>query len=211
MIAILNELYSTMDVANPLTLDEIQRTNPQLFNQIRQEAEVKAREMLSSRSSLGSTSALPQQYPMKNVSGGKRPLGAAFPVSNAPDARSRSEHSFRPHVNGRDVADRDLRGSMPRPAHRAEALQVPSSGIFVNGYVWEQPVLIDVERARELTSSMEKRAATMSGPADVTPAAWGHLRTLLPRVHSYLADVMTPPLLPGFLNGTLKKMIEIIN
>lgn len=187
MIAILNELYSTMNVSNPLTLEDIQRTNPQLFNQIRQEAEVKAREMLSSRS------AVPQSAPrqMGTVSGGKRPVGTAFPSANI-ETRARTDYHSRmqPEMGSRGMPH----ATIPPQQHIA----VSSSGTFVNGYVWEQPVLIDIDRAKDLTNSLENKAATC---ADVSPVVCGYLRTLLPRMQRYLGDVMAPPPLPGVLNG----------
>lgn len=87
------------------------------------------------------------------------------------------------------------------------------SRFFVNGYISENPVVVDVDHARRLQAKMLAYAAQLTTEAgSVEDVAFGEAAAQVARrLGLYLTDVLVPPPLPQILFGSLPlKPINIV-
>jgi hypothetical protein len=93
-------------------------------------------------------------------------------------------------------------GGMSKPSGQQQQQQLPA-GNYVNGYINESSVVIDVERVKAMTNKLQQAssAATVGFPiAHNFPVVTNKLCS---RLQSYLKDIKIPPALPPILFGLL--------
>jgi hypothetical protein len=210
MIALLNQLYSTMNVTNPLSLEQIKIQDPNLFEQLRKTAtESVSRLLRNSRNSTPSGMGAPN-----HVSGLKRsaPEQAINPTKRGGRSRPQSDMLQRAPVAPSLVIPSHPPATQPSHGisskgliHQSNVAQ--SSGQLVKGYLCEKEVYVDVERTKYLTNNIN-HICNHDHMNVITPNLKKLFQELIPRMQSYLVNVMTPPPLPLFLHG--KNMLVLL-
>lgn len=203
MISLLNKLYSSMNITNPLSLEQIEIQDPNLFEQLRQTARENVSSLLNSRNTASSSNAEMQMSSRKRTAQDQPPnprnrrggrsnteRGAPAPPSLVIPSDTHSsiqQSSSSAHNNSSHVTNN------PAIVHQP-------SGQLVKGYVCEKEVFIDVNRAKYLTNSITDLYHN-DHLNIINPNLKQLFQDMIPRMNSYLANIMTPPPLPRFLNG----------
>jgi hypothetical protein len=197
MIVILNHLYSSAQSQNRLTLEQIQLSNKDLYKRLRLEADNNVRQMLSNRSTTTThPTGFSQQRgqlpgPRTPFIGTKRLVTDNLPPPDNTHFQGPSPGAF--PGRGDPFPSRDL--------NQGDHHQQVPSGRIVNGFVYEQPVEIDIDRAHALTESLLLATTGKYAVCDGTTTLAMHLGSLVHRVQDYLRDVKRPPELPVCLTG----------
>ena len=314
MVAMLNQMYADLGIANPMSLDQLAAVNPSLYAQIRAKAEETAHVIIAKRKLAASgdpsvplhpaNSAHQLNYPVPSAApttgrkrtaehppsqqyqhqgyrdgpGGYPPAATQYtgahvhqqqqhqqhqPQAAAPQSQygnsrfsnanpSRELHQTHPDnqypLGGALPAPvQEARSSIPAPApapipqvseaelqqQREEERRIQeelrakyASDFFVNGFLGEAPVVVDVARVQALRDLLHSQYSSQSNRNDSiagggtagtttvkvenseninkTKLSEGFLsasRTLTNRLTTYLNDIQTPPKLPSMLFG----------
>ncbi|KAJ1410390.1 hypothetical protein B484DRAFT_482768 [Ochromonadaceae sp. CCMP2298] len=177
MVTMLNQMYAEMNVTNPLSLDELARENPDLYGLIQGKAEDNARATMARRDVTASSS--------------RYPAGQA-------QYQQQQQHRQQP-------------APPPKPApedlsQHAEVEAKYASELFVNGFVCETPVVVDVNRVASLRDALVLDCESKENGGHLTPVSHGlknAAQRITKRLTAYIHDVNIPPALPPFLFGLL--------
>ena len=214
MFAMVSRMYAEMNVSRPLSLDELAVANPSLFTQIRYNAEEAAKAIILN------TNQLPTGMP---------PVSSMAPSSHYKPIASQMQPNTalnNPYVDnrytqsniGKKRKDNDDRFSMqdPRGRHVMTANPIiqpflppyepinskPEQGPYINGFLGEVPVLIDMHLVKVVTAAIEGDSVA-SAPYFPSKNIFAPMQRIAKRLKTYTAEVMIPPALPGLLFGPL--------
>ncbi len=231
MVAMLQQMYTEMNVTTQLSLDQLAEVNPALWDQMRIKAEDTASALLASRGVQISNRG-PSNDPDLSIAR-KRPLDDAPPVQRRNEvtlvsqqqnrARISQQDSSRSHMQApvRAAQDSIQHSSEFQPQQRLHwgaaevaalsepaaqttpavqsGLQQVQEHLYVNGFLCETPVVLDVDRLQVLGAQL---AANYDGQAAPTSADFQAVaQRVARRLESYVKDIFTPPELPPLLFG----------
>ncbi len=201
MISLLNQLYSSINATNPLSLEQIQIQDPSLYEELRKNAiESVSQLLMNTRSTTVSSSR--NGAPRTNN-------GTRAVVNTVGQKRGQTSSSLAPNKR----TDTGRSRSAPAPPSlvipgNTSGLQSSSgtssldqpAGQCVKGYICEKEVVVDVDRTKYLTNNLMS-LCSYDDLSVLTPNIRNMLLQFIPRMQNYLDNVMKPPPLPRFLNG----------
>lgn len=217
MTQMVANMYRDMNVANPMTLDQLAIANPQLVRQIREQAEGFASEKY--RQSL-----LEQQASQQSHMGGvKRTLsavgldgggGSGSSSSGSSDSHASKKPSIAPTLIASGLPDDDdpaaglAHGTLSVSSAAAPA--AAPKGELVNGFMCETGVVIDVQRVKTLKAALHAAANGDGCGAESVGKTEGEgagyqvaAQTTAKRLDILLDTVYQKPRLPPVLMGKL--------
>lgn len=222
MQRVMQEIFAGLNTAATISLDELRLANPDLFHQIRSQAENDAKIMWRQRINIPTDfpkqqkSSFPyqqnnlhQSYPpnQSQRSGQfpnqKRGIDDVYSnSSNVPDNKNRFSRSMPANVasnnyNSNYNNSNNIAIDLSTTNSVSHSLDIPVD--VVKGFVSEVPVLVDLQRVRQITDSLSKITQQAFAPKVPTAVLESVAFRLSQRLAHYVDNAMIPPPLPDVL------------
>jgi hypothetical protein len=225
MITVLHQIFAGMDTNDctlPITLDELRIENPDLYSQIQLQAQENAQQMLmqqmrtttSASSSLGANM---NNNNNNNNNNNSQQQNMAMMISNNDTLQQQqlSHLRKRPHEEMSTNINRG-KGNHHSAFQQQQIRSLLPSSIssstskplsFVNGYISETMVALDVDRLITLAPLLQQQhqhdlAMMMVGGSPISTVTAEQFQQITKklglRLQQYIHDIMIPPALPMF-------------
>lgn len=221
MSTILNQILIDLNTPAAMTLDELRVENPPLYAQIRSQAESNAKAAWLQRLQLPVAPT-----GQRHFRGPNQQMQQQQQQQPQPQNRPAYPHHYQQqkhHVAGqhvprpgqyqkRGIDEVYSNGQVPHQQQPSGYTQHPRATLgstsptggsldFVNGFVCETPVVIDVHRVQLLADSLSTMTQQSAVTALSTPALQSITSKIAQRLHHYLQNIMVPPDLPSILSS----------
>lgn len=183
MTQIMQEIFAGLDPSKAISLEELKTLNPDLFQQIRLQAETDAKMMWQQKINIPNET-VPQSRFGPPVST-KRSIDEAFSSAAAAN----------------DLASQKSR--QPRTTQAVSSSSSPSEPEFppgiVKGFVSDKPVIIDLTRVKALAESLATMTQQAYAPKVPTKVLESVANRISQRLDYYANHALEPPVLPDVL------------